>query len=66
MMLKNNIYDFSDDNNTRVLFERILNTLPKEQSRVIMSRYLQFESQYGDLASIIKIDRRISAICTEV
>eukprot|EP00795_Rhopilema_esculentum_P005315 gene5315-484_t len=55
----------NDDNNTRVLFERILNTLPKEQSRVIMSRYLQFESQYGDLASIIKIDRRISAICTE-
>ena len=31
-----------------------------------MSRYLQFESQYGDLASIIKTDRRISSLCSEV
>lgn len=55
----------NDDNNTRVLFERILNSLSKENCRVIMSRYLQFESQYGDLASIIKIDRRVSTICSE-
>ncbi|RUS90701.1 hypothetical protein EGW08_001505 [Elysia chlorotica] len=50
----------NEDNNTRVLFERILsseNLLP-EKSTDIWSRFLSFESQVGDLASIVKVEKR--------
>eukprot|EP00794_Sanderia_malayensis_P012786 gene12786-14097_t len=55
----------NDDNNTRVLFERVLNSLSKEHSRIVLAKYLKFESQYGDLASIMKIDRRLAALNSE-
>ncbi|XP_076467376.1 cleavage stimulation factor subunit 3-like [Babylonia areolata] len=50
----------NEDNNTRVLFERILSSghVPPEKSTDIWSRFLAFESQVGDLASIVKVEKR--------
>ncbi|CAD6192040.1 unnamed protein product [Caenorhabditis auriculariae] len=50
----------NEDNNTRVVFERILtsSTLPTEKSTPIWDRYLDFESIVGDLASILKVEQR--------
>eukprot|EP00096_Caligus_rogercresseyi_P003916 TRINITY_DN1779_c0_g1_i1.p1 TRINITY_DN1779_c0_g1~~TRINITY_DN1779_c0_g1_i1.p1 ORF type:complete len:728 (+),score=123.76 TRINITY_DN1779_c0_g1_i1:561-2744(+) len=50
----------NEDNNTRVLFERVLTSgqLPSEDSADIWSKFLEFESKIGDLASIIKVERR--------
>ncbi|KAH9280651.1 Cleavage stimulation factor subunit 3 [Echinococcus granulosus] len=55
----------NEDNNTRVLFERALGTdeIPAERARSIWARFLQFELQVGDLASVQKIEkRRLKAI----
>lgn len=50
----------NEDNNTRVVLERILTsgTMAPERSLEIWDRYLEFESQVGDLASILKVDQR--------
>uniref|UniRef100_A0A803K930 Cleavage stimulation factor subunit 3 n=1 Tax=Xenopus tropicalis TaxID=8364 RepID=A0A803K930_XENTR len=51
---------FPEDNNTRVLFERVLTSgsLPPEKSGEIWARFLAFESNIGDLASILKVEKR--------
>uniref|UniRef100_A0A8B9RI48 Cleavage stimulation factor, 3' pre-RNA, subunit 3 n=1 Tax=Astyanax mexicanus TaxID=7994 RepID=A0A8B9RI48_ASTMX len=51
---------YIDDNNTRVLFERVLTSgsLSPEKSGEIWARFLAFESNIGDLASILKVERR--------
>ncbi|KAL6735069.1 hypothetical protein Aduo_005546 [Ancylostoma duodenale] len=56
----------NEDNNTRVVFERILTseTLPAEKSSDIWDRYLEFESLVGDLASTLKVDERRKAAVT--
>jgi len=56
----------NEDNNTRVLFERLLSLITKEKSTPILGRYMEFESQYGDLSSILKIDRRIAQTYTQM
>jgi hypothetical protein len=66
----------SEDTNTRVIFERLLNSenaLPPERAgfvylsilipifliyREIWDKYLEFESQVGDLTSVLNIDQR--------
>ncbi|KAK7478906.1 hypothetical protein BaRGS_00029887 [Batillaria attramentaria] len=50
----------NEDNNTRVLFERVLSSghITPEKSTDIWSRFLAFESQVGDLASIVKVEKR--------
>uniref|UniRef100_A0A3P9LU88 Cleavage stimulation factor subunit 3 n=1 Tax=Oryzias latipes TaxID=8090 RepID=A0A3P9LU88_ORYLA len=50
----------NEDNNTRVLFERVLTSgsLSAEKSGEIWARFLAFESNIGDLASILKVERR--------
>lgn len=50
----------SEDNNTRVLYERVLSSgqVPPEKSIEIWSRFLAFESEVGDLASIQKVEKR--------
>ncbi|CAH8626327.1 unnamed protein product [Heterobilharzia americana] len=50
----------NEDNNIRVLFERALgsNQITQERARLIWARFLQFESQVGDLASILKVEKR--------
>lgn len=52
----------NEDNNTRVLFERVLSSgqIPPEKSIEIWSRFLAFESEVGDLASILKVEKRRS------
>ncbi|XP_063970903.1 cleavage stimulation factor subunit 3-like [Lytechinus pictus] len=54
----------NEDNNTRVLFERVLTSgsLPQEQSGEIWLRFEDFESTSGDLASIIKVEKRRQTI----
>ncbi|EFC40411.1 predicted protein [Naegleria gruberi] len=55
----------NDKNNSRVLFETILNELPKEQSSEIWNRFLQFEYSIGDLNSIEKVEQRKLAAFSE-
>ncbi|KAG2388685.1 hypothetical protein C9374_000124 [Naegleria lovaniensis] len=48
----------NDKNNTRVLFETILNEIPKEKSVEIWNKFLQFEYALGDLNSMEKVEER--------
>lgn len=52
--------NLNEDNNTRVVFERILTSskLPADKSIRIWDRFLDFESCVGDLASILKVEKR--------
>lgn len=54
----------NEDNNTRVLFERVLSSggLTPMLSVDVWSRFLEFESNIGDLSSIVKVERRRSAV----
>ncbi|XP_067636108.1 protein suppressor of forked [Eurosta solidaginis] len=54
----------NEDNNTRVLFERVLSSggLTPSLSVDVWNRFLEFESNIGDLSSIVKVERRRSAI----
>ncbi|XP_023339992.1 protein suppressor of forked [Eurytemora carolleeae] len=58
----------NEDNNTRVLFERVLtgNTINAEESVDIWNKFLDFESNIGDLASVIKVEKRRAAALVEV
>nr|CAG4641502.1 EOG090X026K [Eurycercus lamellatus] len=54
----------NEDNNTRVLFERILSSgsLTPENSLEIWNRFLEFESSIGDLSSVIKVEKRRNTV----
>lgn len=54
----------NEDNNTRVLFERVLSSggLTAQLSVEVWNRFLEFESNIGDLSSIVKVERRRSAV----
>ncbi|KAJ8869656.1 hypothetical protein PR048_028649 [Dryococelus australis] len=58
----------NEDNNTRVLFERVLSSgnLEPEKSVEIWNRFLEFESNIGDLASIVKVEKRRSAVLQQI
>ncbi|RWS07998.1 Protein suppressor of forked-like protein [Dinothrombium tinctorium] len=62
----------NEENNTRVLFERVLTsgTLPNEKAIEIWNKFLEFESNIGDLSSIIKVEKRraqaLEKICKDV
>ncbi|XP_026682630.1 protein suppressor of forked [Diaphorina citri] len=58
----------NEDNNTRVLFERILSSdcLSPDKSVEVWNRFLEFESNIGDLASIVKVEKRRSAVLTKM
>merc|ERR550532_3938718 len=57
----------NEDNNTRVLFERVLaqGTLDTSDSLEIWNKFLEFESNIGDLASVVKVERRRAGILEE-
>lgn len=57
-----------EDNNTRVLFERVLSSggLTPTLSVEVWNRFLEFESNIGDLSSIVKVERRRSAVLEKV
>jgi cleavage stimulation factor subunit 3 len=52
----------NDDNNTRALFERALSAVPPEKSKPIWARYIEYETQYGDLSNLYRIEKRISEV----
>ncbi|XP_077282939.1 cleavage stimulation factor subunit su(f) isoform X1 [Arctopsyche grandis] len=58
----------NEDNNTRVLFERVLSSgnLVPENSVDIWNRFLEFESNIGDLVSIVKVEKRRSAVLEKI
>ncbi|KAF0313875.1 Protein suppressor of forked [Amphibalanus amphitrite] len=58
----------NEDNNTRVLFERVLSSgmLDEVSSVEVWNRFLEFECNIGDLSSIVKVEKRRSAILNEV
>ncbi|KAI1287093.1 Cleavage stimulation factor subunit 3 [Halotydeus destructor] len=53
----------NEENNTRVLFERALTagSLSVEDSIEVWNRFLEFESNNGDLSSITKVEKRRAA-----
>jgi len=57
----------NEDNNTRVLFERILSSgqIPAKDTVGIWNKFLDFESNIGDLASVIKVEKRRSQAIQE-
>jgi len=57
----------NEDNNTRVLFERVLSagTLEPRDSLEVWNKFLEFESNIGDLASVVKVERRRAGILEE-
>nr|XP_002126480.1 cleavage stimulation factor subunit 3 [Ciona intestinalis] len=50
----------NEDNNTRVLFERVLTStsLSPDKSGTIWDKYLEFECNVGDLSSLLKVENR--------
>lgn len=59
---------FSEDNNTRVLFERVLTSgqLKNEDTVGLWNRFLEFECNVGDLASIVKVEKRRAFVLQKV
>lgn len=57
----------NEDNNTRVLFERVLtsSSITPKESVDIWNKFLEFESNIGDLASVIKVEKRRGAAIQE-
>lgn len=57
-----------DDNNTRVLFERVLTSgqLKNEDTVGLWNRFLEFECNVGDLASIVKVEKRRAHVLQKV
>ncbi|UYV69572.1 CSTF3 [Cordylochernes scorpioides] len=68
----NYLSHLNEDNNTRVLFERVLTSgsLPAEKSvpnrRDIWNQFLEFESNIGDLNSIVKVEKRRTAVIGKI
>lgn len=57
----------NEENNTRVLFERVLTTcsLSPKDAVEIWNSFLDFESGIGDLSSTLKVERRRNAALSE-
>ncbi|CAG9770173.1 unnamed protein product [Ceutorhynchus assimilis] len=58
----------NEDNNTRVLFERVLSSgsLGNEKSVDIWNKFLEFESNIGDLPSIVKVEKRRAEVLSKI
>lgn len=58
----------TEDNNTRVLFERVLTSgqLKNEDTVGLWNRFLEFECNVGDLASIVKVEKRRAHVLQKV
>lgn len=48
----------NDDRNMRALFERALSVLPPSESSGVWNRYVECERNFGDLASMLKVEQR--------
>ena len=60
------LMDLNEENNIRALFERAITQIQPEKAREIWNMYLTFEFNYGDLATIEKIETRRAAIYPEI
>lgn len=60
--------NLNEENNTRVLFERILTScsLQPKDTIEIWNAFLQFESSIGDLSSINKVEKRRTAALDKI
>ncbi|KAI8920212.1 hypothetical protein DFJ77DRAFT_233633 [Powellomyces hirtus] len=52
------LINLNDDNNTRALFERALSALPADRAKPIWAKLLAYETEYGDLANVLKSEKR--------
>ena len=52
----------NDKNNMRVLFEKVLKSLPPEKAQEIWNKYLEFEYNFGDSESIENVNQRRNEI----
>ncbi|XP_013416686.1 cleavage stimulation factor subunit 3 isoform X2 [Lingula anatina] len=53
----------NEDNNTRVLIEKVLSgPLSPENSMEVWWKFLEFESNVGDLASVLKVEKRRAVV----
>ena len=48
----------NDDNNIRALFERALSAIPSDKSGPLWAKYIEYESQYGDISNLHRIEKR--------
>ncbi|KAK9897245.1 Suf-domain-containing protein [Cystobasidium minutum MCA 4210] len=56
----------NDDGNARAVFERTITKLPADKAEPLWNRWSEYLYQYGDLASIQKIDARLAETYTNV
>lgn len=56
------LMSLNDDNNTRALFERALAVIPQDKAKKLWKKYIDYETQYGDLTNLNGIQRRMDAI----
>eukprot|EP01133_Synstelium_polycarpum_P004417 gene4417-5174_t len=55
--------NLNEDNNTRVLFEKILTNIGQDKSEVFWRKYLDFEyRQNQDISTIFKLEKRFQAL----
>jgi cleavage stimulation factor subunit 3 len=47
---------------TRALFERALAAIPSDRSKSIWSRYIDYETQYGDISNLYRIEQRMGEV----
>ncbi|GBG61269.1 hypothetical protein CBR_g19801 [Chara braunii] len=52
------LMQLNDDRNIRALLERALSVLPPEESAEVWDKFLEFELLYGDLQSVLKVEKR--------
>ncbi|KAI8808347.1 hypothetical protein BJ742DRAFT_288347 [Cladochytrium replicatum] len=48
----------NDENNARAIFERALSAMPAPRLHQIWTKFLEYENQYGDLATFLKNEKR--------
>jgi cleavage stimulation factor subunit 3 len=48
----------NDDNNTRALFERSLAAIQVARSKPVWQKYIDYETQYGDISNFYRIEKR--------
>ncbi|CAH1762453.1 5618_t:CDS:10 [Entrophospora sp. SA101] len=52
------LISLNDDNNALALFERALLSIPSDKAKILWKKFSDYENNYGDLASIYKINER--------
>ncbi|KAK9471101.1 uncharacterized protein V1510DRAFT_427000 [Dipodascopsis tothii] len=56
----------NDDVNARALFERMVSKLSKDAARPLFDRFYAYESAFGELAAVAKLEKRIAELYPDV